>query len=638
MEPWDGPAGLVATDGRWVIGGMDRNGLRPMRYARTSDGLVVLGSETGMVPLEEARIVEKGRVGPGGMIGVDLRAGRFYHDEELKDLLAGEKPYGQWVENITHLADLVERRPHAPIQLERAELRRRQNLYGITVEDLELLLVPMVVDAKEAVGSMGDDTPAAVLSSRYRGLHHFFRQQFSQVTNPPIDSLREWRVMSLKTRYGNLGNVYDEAPSQTTILQLESPLLLSTELEALLEHFGPRAATISCTFDAHAGPGALHDAISPHPGRGRGRRARGLRADRAERRERLGEPGADPDDPGGGRGAQPPGAPGPAQLQLDHGALGRVPGRALCRRADRRGRHRGQCLPGRGGDRRPPRPRPAVRAHPGGVPRALQGGGQPGPAEDRLEDGHLDHQQLSRRLQLRGRRPLTVALRRVLPGPAHADLGHRPRRHPEQGAGAAPARVRRRQSAAADRRPVPLPLGRRAACARGPCGPPAAARGRDRFLRRLQEVRRDGVRERAGGGARPGRFRPERCCGLGRRGRIDHRDPQALRHARHVARRARSRGARDAHDRDEPDRREVGQRRGRRGQGPLHAAAQRRQRQLADQAGRLRTVRRHRRVSERLPRARDQDRPGRQARRRAASCPASRSRSRSPSCGTRRRA
>jgi glutamate synthase (NADPH) large chain len=108
---------------------------------------------------------------------------------------------------------------------------------------------------------MGDDTPAAVLSSRYRGLHHFFRQQFSQVTNPPIDSLREWRVMSLKTRYGNLGNIYDEAPSQTTILQLESPLLLNTELLALKEHFGPRATTIDCTFDAHAGPGALHDAI-----------------------------------------------------------------------------------------------------------------------------------------------------------------------------------------------------------------------------------------------------------------------------------------------------------------------------------------------------------------------------------------
>jgi glutamate synthase (NADPH) large chain len=262
MEPWDGPAGVVACDGHWVIGGMDRNGLRPMRYTRTDDDLLVVGSETGMVPLPQGSIVEQGRVGPGEMIAIDLRAGVFYRDQELKDLLAGEKPYGQWVQNITHLDDLVARRPFVPVDMERAELRRRQNLFGISHEDLELLLAPMVLDAKEALGSMGDDTPMAVLSSRYRGLHHFFRQQFSQVTNPPIDPLREYRVMSLKTRYGNLGNVYDEAPSQTEILQLESPLLLTTEFETFLEYFGPKATTIDCTFAVDEGPGALHDALS----------------------------------------------------------------------------------------------------------------------------------------------------------------------------------------------------------------------------------------------------------------------------------------------------------------------------------------------------------------------------------------
>ena len=261
MEPWDGPAAVVATDGHWVVGGMDRNGLRPMRVTRTSDGLLVVGSETGMVPIEESTVVEKGRVGPGEMIGVDLRSGRFYHDTELKDLLAAEKPYGQWVKNITHLEDLVSRRPARPIQLEREDLRGRQNLYGISIEDLELLLAPMVTDAKEALGSMGDDTPSAVLSNRYRGLHHFFRQQFSQVTNPPIDSLREWRVMSLKTRYGNLGNVYDQAPTQTQILQVESPLLLSDEFDALLDYFGKKVCTIDCTFEVEGGPRALRDAL-----------------------------------------------------------------------------------------------------------------------------------------------------------------------------------------------------------------------------------------------------------------------------------------------------------------------------------------------------------------------------------------
>jgi glutamate synthase (NADPH/NADH) large chain len=262
MEPWDGPAAVVASDGHWVIGGMDRNGLRPMRYTRTEDGLLVVGSETGMVPLAEARIVEKGRVGPGEMVGVDLKAGTFYRDGELKHLLAGEKPYGRWVKNITHLDDLAARRAFAPCQMERAELRRRQHQFGISIEDLELLLAPMVVEAREPVGSMGDDTPAAVLSSHYRGLHHFFRQQFSQVTNPPIDSLREYRVMSLKTRYGNLGNVYDEAPSQTRILQLESPLLLNTEFEAFMAHFGDKVARLDCTFEVPAGPRSLRDALA----------------------------------------------------------------------------------------------------------------------------------------------------------------------------------------------------------------------------------------------------------------------------------------------------------------------------------------------------------------------------------------
>jgi len=262
MEPWDGPAAVVATDGHWVVAGMDRNGLRPMRYTRTEDGLLVVGSETGMVPLDEGRVVEKGRVGPGEMIGVDLLAGHFYRDRELKDKLAAEKPYGQWVKNITHLDNLIAKRPFAALTMDRPELRRRQNLYGISIEDLELLLAPMVIDAKEALGSMGDDTPAAVLSSKYRGLHHFFRQQFSQVTNPPIDSLREYRVMSLKTRYGNLGNVYDQAPNQTRVLQLESPLLLCHEFETLLAYFGKKATTIDCTFDAGAGSGALREALS----------------------------------------------------------------------------------------------------------------------------------------------------------------------------------------------------------------------------------------------------------------------------------------------------------------------------------------------------------------------------------------
>ncbi len=259
MEPWDGPAAVVATAHNWVIAGMDRNGLRPMRYSRTRDGLLVVGSESGMVPLVESDIVEKGRVGPGEMIGVDLNTGTFFHDHELKDFLASQKPYGQWVSNITYLEDLVDP-SEVGIELSEEDLRRRQSLFDISIEDIELIIAPMVLDAKEAVGSMGDDTPLAVLSKHYRGLHHFFRQQFSQVTNPPIDPLREWRVMSLKTRFGNLGNIYDEDPSQTRILQLESPVLTNSDLHAVSAYFGNDIKSIDCTFGID-GPLDLSEAL-----------------------------------------------------------------------------------------------------------------------------------------------------------------------------------------------------------------------------------------------------------------------------------------------------------------------------------------------------------------------------------------
>jgi len=261
MEPWDGPAALCATDGRWVVAGMDRNGLRPMRYTITGDGLLIVGSETGMVRVEESNIVEKGRVGPGQMLGVDLKAGKFFKDEALKDHLAGRQPYGKWVQKSTQLDSLIREGSEEPAQLPIEELRRRQFGYGVTMEDLELILQPMAEDGKEAVGSMGDDAPLAVLSAQYRGLHHYFRQTFSQVTNPPIDSLRESRVMSLKTRLGNLGNILDEDQSQCELLQLESPVLSNAEFRAMRKYMGDTAAEIDCSFDPEGGDHALADAL-----------------------------------------------------------------------------------------------------------------------------------------------------------------------------------------------------------------------------------------------------------------------------------------------------------------------------------------------------------------------------------------
>jgi len=260
MEPWDGPAAIAATDGRWVIAGMDRNGLRPMRYSITADGLLVVGSETGMVLLPESEIVEKGRLGPGQMIGVDLAEGKFYHDGEIKDMLAGDHPYQDWWNtNFRAFERLVDQEASEPASFRGEELRTRLIAAGFSHEDMELILQPLVAEAKEPIGSMGDDTPLAVLSTRHRTVSHFFRQNFSQVTNPPIDSLREYRVMSLKTRFGNFGNVLDQDGGQTQVLVLESPVITNKEYHALRTHFGDAAAQIDCTFPVDGQDHAIKD-------------------------------------------------------------------------------------------------------------------------------------------------------------------------------------------------------------------------------------------------------------------------------------------------------------------------------------------------------------------------------------------
>ncbi len=249
MEPWDGPAALAMTDGRWVCAGLDRNGLRPLRYTVTTDGLLIAGSETGMVSVEESRVKEKGALGPGQMIAVDMTESRLFHDAELKDRLAAAQPFGDWVEKVVELNAILREVPEAPLHVGPA-LRRRQIAAGYTLEEIEQVLVPMAEDGKEMVASMGDDTPPAVLSSIYRPLSHYFRQNFSQVTNPPIDSLREHRVMSLKTRFGNLKNVLDEDSSQTEILVLDSPFVANAEFSAMVRHFDERVALIDCSFAA----------------------------------------------------------------------------------------------------------------------------------------------------------------------------------------------------------------------------------------------------------------------------------------------------------------------------------------------------------------------------------------------------
>ncbi len=259
MEPWDGPAALAMTDGRWVCAGLDRNGLRPMRYVVTGDGLVIAGSETGMVPIDEATVAEKGALGPGQMLAVDMKKGKLFRDTQIKNKLAAALPFGEWVGKINDLDTVLAGIEEKPL-FTGAELRKRQVAAGYSIEELEQILSPMAEDGKEALASMGDDTPSAVLSKQYRPLSHFFRQNFSQVTNPPIDSLREYRVMSLKTRFGNLKNVLDEDSSQTEIVVLGSPFVGNAQWEKLVENFDAPLAEIDCSFEP--GAGALSAALS----------------------------------------------------------------------------------------------------------------------------------------------------------------------------------------------------------------------------------------------------------------------------------------------------------------------------------------------------------------------------------------
>ena len=257
MEPWDGPAALAMTDGRWVVAGLDRNGLRPMRFVITKDGMVIAGSEAGMVPVNDDNILRKGALGPGQMLAVDMQEGKIWHDSALKDMLSASQPFGEWVGNITDLEQIDAELTEKTIYTGEA-LRKRQIAAGYTLEELESILHPMAEDGKEGLASMGDDTPSAVLSKKYRPLSHFFRQNFSQVTNPPIDSLREYRVMSLKTRFGNLKNVLDQSSSQTEIVMLESPFVTNARFKAMMKYFGESAVTIDCTFPVD---GSLQDAL-----------------------------------------------------------------------------------------------------------------------------------------------------------------------------------------------------------------------------------------------------------------------------------------------------------------------------------------------------------------------------------------
>jgi len=235
IEPWDGPAALAFTDGKRIGGILDRNGLRPARWTETKDGLVVLASETGVLDIPPENVLRKGRLEPGRMFLVDTEAGRIVEDEELKDEIARRKPYGRWLRENKILLSEIEVSPPTGTRREHASLLQRQKAFGYTEEDLRLLMVPMAEKGEEATGSMGTDTPLAVLSDEPQPLFNYFKQHFAQVTNPAIDPIREEMVMSLKQYVGGEADLLLELPDHAQMLELERPILTNEDIAKLRE-------------------------------------------------------------------------------------------------------------------------------------------------------------------------------------------------------------------------------------------------------------------------------------------------------------------------------------------------------------------------------------------------------------------
>src|SRR5664279_4333702 len=259
MEPWDGPASISFTDGKMIGATLDRNGLRPSRYCVTTDDRVIMASETGVLPVDQKMIREKGRLQPGKMFIVDMEQGRIISDDELKNKICSSKPYAEWLNKYKiRLEELPEPRVLFT-ELQHDQIFKYQKAFGYTTEDVESIITPMALDGKEPIGSMGSDIPLAVLSDEPQHLSSYFKQLFAQVTNPPIDPIRERMVMSLAAFVGNNGNLLDEDPKHCHTVALKHPILTSTELEKLrsIDTGIFQAKTLQTYFRADGKPGSL---------------------------------------------------------------------------------------------------------------------------------------------------------------------------------------------------------------------------------------------------------------------------------------------------------------------------------------------------------------------------------------------
>ncbi|NEQ49583.1 MAG: glutamate synthase large subunit [Leptolyngbya sp. SIO3F4] len=263
MEPWDGPASVAFTDGSMIGAILDRNGLRPSRYYVTKDDRVIMASEAGVLPVEPEQVLEKGRLQPGRMFLVDMAAGRIVGDEEVKSEIVNAQPYRQWLnDNQLALSALALKTPRAEVA--GGSLRQRQMAFGYTFEELRILLAPMAQNGVEAIGSMGTDTPLAVLSDKPKLLYDYFQQLFAQVTNPPIDSIREAIITSAVTTIGSERNLLDPQPESCRLIQLKTPVIGNDDLAKLqtIDEPGFASLTLPVLFDPKAGEQGLESAMA----------------------------------------------------------------------------------------------------------------------------------------------------------------------------------------------------------------------------------------------------------------------------------------------------------------------------------------------------------------------------------------
>ncbi len=262
MEPWDGPASIAFTDGAMVGAVLDRNGLRPSRYYVTKDDLVIMASEAGVLPIEPERVASKGRLEPGRMFLVNMEEGRIIADDEIKNQVASEHPYREWIEqHMVELATVKDAPPEDDPEF--TPIIQRQTAFGYSFEDLRLLLTPMARDGVEAIGAMGADTPLSVLSDRPKLLYDYFQQLFAQVTNPPIDSIREEIITSAETTIGSERNLLKPEPESCHLIELKTPILSNEEL-AKLKHInqgGFKSVTLPIVFDPKTGATGLERAM-----------------------------------------------------------------------------------------------------------------------------------------------------------------------------------------------------------------------------------------------------------------------------------------------------------------------------------------------------------------------------------------